>query len=93
MKLPRRTLLHLAAGVVALPAVSRIANAQTYPARPVKLIVPYAQEGQPMSAPVSLRRNCQNISVSSSMSRISVAPAATSAPVRPRRPLPTVTRS
>jgi tripartite-type tricarboxylate transporter receptor subunit TctC len=45
MKLPRRTLLHLAAGVVALPAVSRIANAQTYPARPVKLIVPYAPGG------------------------------------------------
>jgi tripartite-type tricarboxylate transporter receptor subunit TctC len=45
MKLPRRTLLYLAAGVVALPAVSRIANAQTYPARPVKLIVPYAPGG------------------------------------------------
>jgi len=34
MKLPRRTFLHLAAGAAALPAVSRIARAQTYPTRP-----------------------------------------------------------
>jgi hypothetical protein len=33
MKLPRRTLLHLAAGAAALPAVSRVARAQTYPSR------------------------------------------------------------
>jgi tripartite-type tricarboxylate transporter receptor subunit TctC len=39
MKLPRRKFLHLAAGAAALPAVSRIARAQTYPARPVRLIV------------------------------------------------------
>ena len=39
MKLPRRTFLHLAAGAAALPAVSRIASAQTYPSRPVRLIV------------------------------------------------------
>jgi len=45
MKRARRQFLHLAAGVVVLPAVSRIANAQTYPARPVKLIVPYAPGG------------------------------------------------
>ena len=38
MFLPRRTFLHLAAGGVALPAVSRIVSAQTYPARPVRLI-------------------------------------------------------
>jgi hypothetical protein len=31
MKLPRRNFLHLAAGAAALPAVSRIASAQTYP--------------------------------------------------------------
>jgi hypothetical protein len=36
MKLPhRRSFLHLAAGVGALPAITRIARAQTYPARPV----------------------------------------------------------
>ena len=37
MKLPRRTFLHLAAGAAALPAVSRIASAQAYPSRPVRL--------------------------------------------------------
>jgi tripartite-type tricarboxylate transporter receptor subunit TctC len=45
MKLPRRTFLHLAAGIVALPAVSRIAGAQAYPSRPVKLIVSSAPGG------------------------------------------------
>ncbi len=39
MKLPRRQFLHLAAGAAALPAVSRIARAQAYPSRPVRLIV------------------------------------------------------
>src|SRR5262252_9656839 len=38
MKLPRRNFLHLAAGAAALPAVSRIARAQAYPSRPVRLI-------------------------------------------------------
>ena len=37
MKLPRRKFLHLAAGIAALPAVSRVARAQTYPSRPVRL--------------------------------------------------------
>jgi len=41
MKLPRRRLLHLAAGAAALPAVSRIARAQAYPTRPVRIIVPF----------------------------------------------------
>ena len=39
MKLPRRNFLHLAAGAAALPAVSRIARAQTYPTRPVRIVV------------------------------------------------------
>ena len=39
MKLPRRGFLHLAAGAVALPAASRIARAQTFPNRPVRIIV------------------------------------------------------
>jgi hypothetical protein len=37
MKLPRRNFLHLAAGATALPAASRIAGAQAYPSRPVRL--------------------------------------------------------
>jgi tripartite-type tricarboxylate transporter receptor subunit TctC len=40
MKLPRRKFLHLAAGAAALPTVSRVTWAQTYPSRPVRLIVP-----------------------------------------------------
>src|SRR5262245_24341898 len=45
MKLPRRNFLHLAAGAAALPAVSRIAWAQAYPARPVRIIVGFAAGG------------------------------------------------
>ena len=45
MKLPRRNFLHLAAGAVALPAVSRSANARSYPTRPVHLIVPFGPAG------------------------------------------------
>ena len=45
MKLPRRRFLHLAAGAAALPAVSRIARAQTYPTRPVRLIVGFSAGG------------------------------------------------
>jgi tripartite-type tricarboxylate transporter receptor subunit TctC len=46
MKLPhRRQFLHLAAGAAALPALSRIARAQAYPSRPVRLIVPIAPAG------------------------------------------------
>ena len=45
MSLARREFLHLAAGAVALPAVSRIACGQTYPARPVRLVVGYAPGG------------------------------------------------
>jgi tripartite-type tricarboxylate transporter receptor subunit TctC len=45
MKLPRRYFLYLAAGTAALPALARIARAQTYPSRPVRLIVPFAPGG------------------------------------------------
>ena len=42
MKLPRRRqFLHLAAGAAALPAFSRIARAQAYPLKPVRVIVPF----------------------------------------------------
>jgi tripartite-type tricarboxylate transporter receptor subunit TctC len=47
MKLPRRNFLHLAAGAAALPAVSRVARAQGYPTRPVRIIAPTASGGAP----------------------------------------------
>ena len=45
MKLPRRNFLHLAAGAAVLPAVSRIATAQAYPSRSVRIIVGFAAGG------------------------------------------------
>ena len=54
MKLPRRRqFLHLAAGAVALPTVSRLARAQDYPTRPVTLIVPWPAGG---TTDVALRK-------------------------------------
>ena len=45
MKLPRRRFLHMAAGAAALPAVSQIARAQTYPTRPVRIVVGFPPGG------------------------------------------------
>ena len=42
MKLPRRRFLYLAAGAAVLPSASRVARAQAYPARPVRIVVPAA---------------------------------------------------
>src|SRR5262249_59544338 len=47
MKLPRRQFLSLAAGAVALPAVSGVAQTQTYPTRPVRIITGFAAGGTP----------------------------------------------
>src|SRR6266487_1856800 len=45
MKIPRRQFLYLAAGAAVLPALSRIARAQAYPARPVRIIVGFSAGG------------------------------------------------
>src|SRR5712692_1348916 len=45
MKLPRRKLLHLATGVAALPILSRLAGAQSYPSRPVRIVAAFAAGG------------------------------------------------
>jgi tripartite-type tricarboxylate transporter receptor subunit TctC len=47
MKLPRRRFLHLAAGAAALPVVSPIARAETYPSRPVRFVVGFAAGNAP----------------------------------------------
>src|SRR5258707_14778104 len=45
MKLPRRKFLRLAGGAVAVSAAPRVAGAQSYPSRPVRIIVGYAPGG------------------------------------------------
>jgi tripartite-type tricarboxylate transporter receptor subunit TctC len=45
MKLPRRNFLHLAAGAAGLPAISRLASAQDYPTRPVRIVVGFPAGG------------------------------------------------
>src|SRR5437868_10099527 len=45
MEFPRRTFLHLAVGAAASPAVPRMARAETYPSRPVRIVVGFAAGG------------------------------------------------
>ena len=59
MKLPRRNFLGLAAGAIALSTVERLAEAQTYPARPVRMIIGYPPGG---SADITARLTGQWLS-------------------------------
>ena len=45
MKLPRRRFLHLAGAAAVVPAVSRVARAQSYPTRPVRIVVGFPAGG------------------------------------------------
>src|SRR5437588_705019 len=56
MKFPRRQFLRLAGAAVALPAVSRIARAQVYPSRQIRLIIGYPPGG---SADITARLTAQ----------------------------------
>jgi tripartite-type tricarboxylate transporter receptor subunit TctC len=88
MNLPRRHFLHLAAGAAALPFFSRFAWAQTYPSRPITLIVPAAAGGpsdtiariisEPMRA--SLRQVVIIENVGTAAGSIGVARVARAAP-------------
>src|SRR5947209_20500471 len=59
MQHPRRRFLRLLAGAAAVPAVSRLARAQSYPARPVRLIIGYTPGG---SADITARLMAQWLS-------------------------------
>ena len=60
MKLSRHQFLRLAAGAAALPAMSRIAGAQTYPTRPITMVVAYAAGGAVDSAARILSQKLQD---------------------------------
>src|SRR6516225_8903715 len=59
MKLPRRKVLHLAAGAAALPAMTRVASALDYPTRPVHWIAGYPAGG---GTDISARLMAQSLS-------------------------------
>ena len=92
LKLPRRTFLHLAAGAAALPAMSRFAWAQSYPTRPVRIIVGFPAG---TSSDITSRLIAQWLSsgsASSSSWKIDPVRAPISPPIQLYIPLLTATR-
>jgi tripartite-type tricarboxylate transporter receptor subunit TctC len=59
MKLPRRRFLPLIASAAALPVMPRLAMAQSYPARPIKLIVAFPAGGPADTMGRRLARRCR----------------------------------
>jgi hypothetical protein len=92
MKLPRRAFLHLAAGVAALPTITRIARAQAYPTRPLTLIVSFPPVARPTSSRGSLVKRSRSGSASRWSSTTGRAAAAISPCRRSRARRPTATR-
>ena len=91
MDLLRRRFLFLTASAVALPTIAGIARAQTYPARPVRVIVPFSPGG-PTDVFAGLSQAISHaVSVTSSMSRTSRALVEILAWAPERERLPTAT--
>ena len=88
MTLPRRQFLQLAAGAAALPALSRTAWAQAYPARPVHLIVTFPAGSAPDIIARLPGNGCRSGSASNSSSRTGRASAAISPPNTSCEPRP-----
>jgi hypothetical protein len=81
-KLPRRRFLHLAAGAAALSAVSRIARAQAFPTRPVRLLVGFVPGGGADTLARLMVNGCRIGSGSLSLSKTEQAREGTSPPRR-----------